>query len=147
MSEILSREDAVRAFLDGKELELNYKGNNGDPAGWVPLLDKGGFWHIIARGSSDFRLVVPKAAFEEGEFAYLVSYDDAKDGRRYAQSFSYNRGAMFVKVVEKRSYRDDEYRGWTYGVVDSAGTSQRVHERDLRKAENVIPVPIYTLVV
>lgn len=139
MSKILSREDAVRAFLDGKKLELNYKGNNGDPAGWVPLLDKEGFWTIIARQSSDFRIAVPKAAFEEGEFVYLVSYGDAKDWRRYANSFSNHRGAMFVKVLEKRSYLDDEHPGWTYKVEDSTGVSQRVHERDMRKAEEVAP--------
>ena len=139
MSEILSREDAVRAFLDGKELELNYKGNKGGPASWVPLTDKGGFWFIIARQSSDFRLAVPKAAFEAGEVAYLVSYDDAKDGRRHWLAFSYHRGAMFVKVVEKCSYHADEALGWTYEVVDSTGVSQTVHERDLRKAAEVGP--------
>ena len=140
MSEILSREDAVRAFLDGKELELNCKGNNGDPAGWVPFIDKGGFWHIIARQSSDFRIAVPKPAFEEGEFAYLVSYEDAKDGRRYAYSFSNHNGAMFVKVLEKWRYQDDaEHPGWIYEVEDRTGVSQPVHERDLRKAAEVVP--------
>lgn len=146
MSKILSREDAVRAFLDGKKLELNYKGNNGDPAGWVPFMNKEVFWDIVALQSVDFRIAVPKAAFEEGEFAYLVSYYDAKGGRRYASAFSFNPGAMFVKVLEKGSYHDEDDPGWTYKVVNSTGRSQTVHERDLRKAENVVPVPLYTLV-
>ena len=139
MSEILSREDAVRAFLDGKELELNFKGNNGNPAGWVPLFHKEDFWAIIARQSADFRIVVPKAAFEEGEFAYLVSYDDAENGRRYAGAFHTTRGAMFVKVIEKQGYDgDDENLGWTYDAVASEGTPQTVHERDLRKAGDLV---------
>lgn len=142
MPEVLSREDAVRAFLDGKELELNYKGNNGDPAGWVPLVNKEVFWYIVALQSDDFRIAVPKAAFEEGEFAYLVSYHDAKYGSRYARSFSHNNGAMFVKVLKKYTYHDEDDSGWTYKVEDSTGVSQTVHERDLRKAENVVPVPL-----
>ena len=142
MSEILSREDAVRAFLDGKKLELNYKGNKGGSASWVPLGNNGTFWTIIAQQSSDFRLAVPKAAFEAGEFAYLVSYYDAKGGRRYAHAFSWHKGAMFVKVLEK--YGDEKYGyeaplGWRYDVVDSTGTVQTVHERDMRKAEEVAP--------
>lgn len=140
MSEILSREDAVRAFLDGKELELNYKCNMGDPAGWVPLHREDDFWYIIALQSSDFRLAVPKAAFEEGEFAYLVSYDDAQGGRRFGGAFSSNRGAMFVRVVEKQGYSADKSPGWIYDVVSCAGASRIVHERDLRKASEVAPI-------
>lgn len=144
MSEILSREDAVRAFLDGKKLELNYKGNKGAPASWVSLIATDDFWTIIARQLCDFRIAVPKAAFKEGEFAYLVSYYDAEGGRRYSSSFSYHVGAMFVKVVQKGSYSDEDDPGWTYKVEDSYGVSQTVHERDLRKAANVIPVPRYS---
>ena len=142
MSEILSREDAVRAFLDGKELELNYKGDNGDPVCWVPIRDKESFWNIIAWRTCDFRLAVPKAAFEEGEFAYLVSYDDAKGGRRYASAFSFQRSAMFVKVTRQNGYADDAHQGWTYDVVSSDETQQTVHERDLRKASEVAPILI-----
>ena len=139
MSEILSREDAVRAFLDGKELEMNYKANNGLEGGWVPLLDIDDFWHIIARQSFDFRIALPKAAFEEGEFAYLVSFADAKDWR-YALSFSYHRGAMFVKVIKKQGCIDVDHPGWIYDVVSSDGAVQVVHERDLRKASKVAPI-------
>ena len=136
MSEILSREDAIRAFLDGKALELSYKGNKGNPV-WRPLLNKEDFWRIIARQSSDFRIAVPKARFEEGEFAYLVSYADAEGGRRYACSFSFQKGAMFVKVTRQNGCDNDDNPGWTYDVVDSTGTSQTVHERDLRKADDL----------
>ena len=143
MSEILSRREAVRAFLDGKKLELNYKGNKGDPAGWVPLMNGDDFWHIIAQQSSDFRVSVPKAAFEEGEFAYLVSYGDAKDGRRYAGAFSYyTMDAMFVRLIDKQGYSDYAHPGFTYVVVSSDGTQQTVHERDLRKASEVAPILI-----
>lgn len=140
MSEILSREDAVRAFLDGKELELNHKANDGAAAGWVPLQAMHDFWLIIARQEYDFRIAVPKAAFEEGEVAYLVSYDDAKDGWRYASAFAFNRDAMFVKVTRQNGYADDENLGWTYDVVSSNDTMQIVHERDLRKAKEVAPI-------
>ena len=138
MSEILSREDAVRAFLDGKELEMNYKGNKGDPYGWVPFVNKEVFWDIIAGQSCDFRIVVPKAAFEEGEFAYLVSYAVAEGGRRYANAFRFERGAMFVKVTRHNGYVDDGHPGWTYDIVNSNGTPQTVHERDLRKADDLV---------
>lgn len=143
MSEILSREDAVRAFLDGKELELNHKANDGAAAGWVPLQAMHDFWLIIARQEYDFRIAVPKAAFEEGEVAYLVSYDDAKDGRRYASAFSHKRGAMFVKVTRLNSCMETTDPGWTYDVVSSNDTPQVVHERDLRKAAEVVPRTIY----
>lgn len=141
MSKILSREDAVRAFLDGKELEMNYKGYNGNPTGWVPLTCKGNFWEIIAWHSFGLRIAVPKAAFKEGEFAYLVSYDDAKGGRRYAGAFSPNPGAMFVKVINVIDYNDAR-EGWAYEVVDDTATPQTVHERDLRKASEVAPILI-----
>ena len=142
MSEILSREDAVRAFLDGEELELNYKPNKGAEGGWGRLVNKDAFWDIIARQSSDFRIAVPKAAFKEDEFAYLVSYEDAKDGRRYAGAYSYHRSAMFVKVTRTKGYTIDDQEGWTYDVVDSEETPQIVHERDLRKASEVAPILI-----
>ena len=140
MSKILNREDAVRAFLDGKELELNYKGNNGNPDGWAPLRNKEDFWTSIARQSSEFRLAVPKALFEEGEFAYLVSYADAEGGRRCYGSFSDHKGAMFVRVTRPIGYVNDDRPGWTYDVVNSTGTTQTVHERDMRKAGEVVPI-------
>lgn len=139
MSEILSREDAVRAFLDGKELELNYKCNMGFEGGWVRLLHSDDFWAHVAHQSTDFRLVVPKAAFKKGEFAYLVSSADAVGGWRYGGAFTSHRGAMFVEVIEKLCYIDGRNPGWTYNTESSDGTPQVVHERDLRKAAEVGP--------
>ena len=143
MSEILSREDAARAFLNGKDLEMRYKDSNDTEGGWTRPEDPDVFWWHIYRQSSDFRVKpMSKAAFKEGEFAYLVSYDDAKDGCRYASSFRFHEGAMFVKVLENQNYNDDGDPGWTYEVEDSKGTSQIVHERDLRKASEVAPILI-----
>lgn len=145
MSEILSREDAARAFLDGKELELNYKGNKGFEGGWVPLLSTDDFWAILGRDNCDWRVrpikPIPKARFMEGEFAYLVKADEALCGARYAYAFRHRPEALFVRIVSA-TVPEHASEGWRYEVVDDEGTPQTAHERDLSKASEVAPILI-----
>ena len=134
----LSAREVAEAFQDDVKFQYNVKANKGAEAGW--LLFKGGaetLLVMLAEDSYDFRLALPKARFEAGEIAYLVSYDDAEGGHRYAGSFSFHRGAMFVKVLRNAGYVDAP-GGWTYDVADSSGTPQTVHERDLRKADELL---------
>lgn len=133
----LSAQEIAKAFQDGRKLQFNAKSNNGAEGGWVPFNGSAEtLLATIAENRFDFRMV-PR--FEEGEFAYLVSCADLAAGRRYASSFRFSVGAMFVKVTRQNGYADDAHTGWTYDVVDSADRDAgRVHERDLRKADELL---------